>query len=140
MRITHLATVAALAAFSALPFAATAQQTTVIAESGKISVPSGYTPIKPGDATFAELAGAEIFNIDGVKVAEIAGVQGTHDGAVSEVIADIGSFLGQPARNILLGPHQIIIVNNTDGAFRAYVGATHETLMTLPEYTTAIAN
>lgn len=136
MRITTLTAIAALAIGPVLPFAASAQQTTVIAESGKISVPSGYTPIKPGEASFAELGGAEVFNIDGTKVAEVSGVQGTHDGVVTEVIADIGSFLGQPARNVALAPDQIVIVSNADGAFRAYVGATHDSLMTLPEYTT----
>ncbi len=140
MRITLFVAAAALATLAAQPDAARAQQTTVIAESGKISVPSGYTPIKPGDASFAELAGAEVFNIDGVKVAEITGVQGTHDGAVTEVIADVGSFLGLPARNVLLAPDQIIIVTNSEAAFRAYVGATHAVLMALPEYAVVPAN
>lgn len=140
MRRSFHAVIIALAAATALPVAVAAQHTTVIAPSGTISPPAGYKPVAPGDATFAELAGAEIFNVDGTKVAEISGVQGTHDGVVTLVVADIGTFLGQPARNVAFDPAQIIIVSNAEGAFRAYVGATHESLLTLPEYAPAATN
>ena len=95
----------------------------------------GYTTIANMDVTAEELTGVEVYGTDDSRVGEIGDLVVGSDGMITEVIVDVGGFLGMGEKPVALAFNSVQIMKQTDGTdMRAYVSMTEAQLKDLPKY------
>lgn len=99
----------------------------------------GYETLENIAVTVDELTGVNIFGPDEGDVGEISDLVIGEDGAISQVIVDVGGFLGLGQKPVALDYEAVQIMKQTDGDdMRAYISMTEEQLEELPRYESPI--
>lgn len=95
----------------------------------------GYSTLMNADVTAEELTGTKVYGPDEDEVGEIGDLVIADDGTVSDVIVDVGGFLGLGEKAVSIAFDSVQLLKETDGDdMRAYVGMTEDQLKELPKY------
>lgn len=103
--------------------------------TGGMAMPEGYTAVGPEALTSELLTGANVHSSDDMSIAEVSDLVLTEDGQVTDVVLDVGGFLGIGARSVAIPMDRLIVGQAEGGAVRLWVNMTREELETLPEFT-----
>jgi hypothetical protein len=93
---------------------------------------SRHTPLTAGEYTEANLMDAVIYGPGDEKVGTVSHVHGT--GQDSQVIVDVGGFLGIGAKPVALRVSQLSFMRDEDGTVHATTGLTKDQAKDLPEH------
>lgn len=103
---------------------------------GDMQVPEGYTLYSGEPMTAENLQDAAVYASDDSSVGNISDFVLAEDGSITQVIFDVGGFLGIGARNVAVPFEELQIYTNADATdMRVYLPMTKEELEALPEYT-----
>lgn len=105
-----------------------------VAADGTMALPEGYTAIERDTLTAELLTGADVRGADDASIAEVSDLVLTGEGQVTDVILDVGGFLGIGARSVAIPMDRLTVAQNEGGAVRIWVNMTKEELEALPEY------
>lgn len=94
----------------------------------------GYTRIAIDTVSADQLIGTDIYSLDDETVATIDDVVLSTDGAVENVVAEFGGFLGFGANTVLLTMDEIDVLEDESGALIVRTNLTPETLEGRPSY------
>lgn len=98
-------------------------------------VREGYTSAMPADLTAEMLTGAKVYDTTDGAIGEVGELILADDGQISEVIIDVGGFLGMGEKPVALKLDQIEILRQDGGTeVRVYVPMTKEQMKALPDY------
>lgn len=93
----------------------------------------GYTAVDAADLTSDMLDGASVMDRQDASVGTVSNLVIDADGKITEVIVDVGGFLGLGTKPVALKLDQLEILRRTDGEdLRIYVTATKEELEAMP--------
>ena len=84
------------------------------------------------DMNDANLAGAPIYGSQDEKIGTISHVHGA--GAITQVVVDVGGFLGIGAKPVLLSIDQLNLMRDHDGNVHGVTAWTKDQLSALPEH------
>ncbi|PZR01020.1 MAG: photosystem reaction center subunit H [Cereibacter sphaeroides] len=87
-----------------------------------------HTPIRPEEMTEAVLANAPIYGANDETVGRISHLHG------SDVIVDVGGFLGIGAKPVLMSRDKIQFMRDEDGTVHGVTSWTKAQLRDLPEH------
>lgn len=93
---------------------------------------SRHIPLDRQELNEAILADAPIYGADDRKIGTISHVHG--DGAVTDVVIDVGGFLGIGSKPVLLSVDQLNLMRDEDGNVHGVTSWTKEQLKELPEH------
>ena len=93
---------------------------------------SKHTPLTHKDLTEAILTNAPIYGADDRKVGTISHVHGS--GRLTEVVVDVGGFLGIGTKPVLLCVDQLNLMRDENGEVHGKTAWTKEQLKELPEH------
>ena len=95
----------------------------------------GYDTLMNADVTAEMLTGTDVYGPNDEEVGEIGDLVIGDDGTVSDVIVDVGGFLGLGEKPVSIAYDSVQIMKQTDGDdMRAYVAMTEDQLKELPKY------
>ncbi|MGJ5621449.1 PRC-barrel domain-containing protein [Sulfitobacter sp. MF3-043] len=95
----------------------------------------GYQDVEWTEMTADDLEGARIYGVNDEDVGEIETLIVDDSGKITDVLADIGGFLGMGEHTVKLSFEELQLIRNEDGSdLRVYVDSTEEKLESLPEY------
>ena len=95
----------------------------------------GYQDVEWTEMTADDLEGARLYGVNDEDVGEIETLIVDDSGKITDVLADIGGFLGLGEHTVKLSFEELQLIRNEDGSdLRVYVDSTEEKLETLPEY------
>jgi PRC-barrel domain len=92
------------------------------------------TPVESGDISADTLIGATIQTFDGDNIATVEDVLVSADGAVENVVAEFGGFLGFGSNTVLLTMDEIEVLQDEGGAFVVQTSLTPQALEGRPDY------
>ncbi|WP_206612749.1 PRC-barrel domain-containing protein [Paenirhodobacter populi] len=98
--------------------------------------PAGYSLSEKGTVTGDQLKGVGLYSSSDEEIGKIADVELGVDGAATNIIVDVGGFLGIGAKPVALDLSEIAVYKHENGDLRAYTHLTKEQLTALPEYHT----
>lgn len=106
-------------------------------ETATSADPAGplLTPVLAADISADDLIGATIQTIDGDNIASVDDVIVSPAGAVENVVAQFGGFLGFGSNKVLLTMDEIDVMQDEAGNFVVQTTLTPESLEGRPEYT-----
>jgi hypothetical protein len=93
---------------------------------------SAHTRLTPGELTEANLMDAVIYGPGDEKVGTVSHLHGS--GAGSQVIVDIGGFLGLGAKPVALPVSQLDFMRDENGEVHATTTLTKDEAKALPEH------
>jgi len=93
---------------------------------------SRHTALSRQEVNQIILAGVPIYGADDEKIGTISHVHG--DGAVTDVVIDVGGFLGMGSKPVLVSIDQLNLMRDETGAVHGVTAWTKEHLKTLPEH------
>ena len=93
---------------------------------------SKHITLTPSELTEPILKGAPIYGPDDEKIGTIAHVHGI--GAATEVVVDVGGFLGIGAKSVSLSTDQVRMMRDEAGAVHGVTPRTKDELKALPEH------
>lgn len=96
-------------------------------------LPEGYAEVAPDVLTADMLDGANVHDMAGSSIAEVSDLVLSDDGKATEVIVDVGGFLGIGARTVAIPMDRVTVAQNGEGSVRLYVDMTKDELQALPE-------
>ncbi|WP_386684072.1 PRC-barrel domain-containing protein [Loktanella sp. R86503] len=95
----------------------------------------GYTTAVNADVTAEELTGLNVYGPNEEEVGAIGDLVIAEDGTVTDVIVDVGGFLGLGQKPVSIAYDDVQLMKQNEGDdMRAYVSMTQEQLEELPEY------
>lgn len=95
----------------------------------------GYVAADATMLTSEKLTGAKVYDATDASIGEVANLVLSADGKVSDVIIDVGGFLGMGEKPVALPLADVDILKQADGdELRVYLGQTKEQLEALPKY------
>ncbi|QYK41451.1 MAG: PRC-barrel domain-containing protein [Paracoccaceae bacterium] len=95
----------------------------------------GFAAVERTQLTSEMLTGATAYDAEENNVGSVSNLVLTEAGEVTEVVIDVGGFLGIGAKPVSLSLDQIDILRDTDGdTIRVYVPMTKEQLTELPAF------
>lgn len=98
-------------------------------------MPEGYVTVDAATPTAEQLLAASIYDAAGDSVGGVDDLILASDGAVSEMIVDVGGFLGIGSHTVALSADQAeILWNPEDDSVRIHLSMTRDQLEALPEY------
>ena len=89
---------------------------------------SAHTPLAPNELTEANLIDAVIYGPGDEKVGAVSHLHG------SEVVVDVGGFLGMGAKPVALAVNELNFMRDEDGSVHATTAMTKDQAKALPEY------
>ena len=101
---------------------------------GTTTLPEGYVAVDRAGLTADLLAGADVRDANDASIAEVSDLVLTADGQVTDVVLDVGGFLGVGARTVAIPMDRLTVAQAEGGAVRLWVDMTKEELEALPEY------
>jgi hypothetical protein len=107
----------------------------VVATDGTMTLPEGYAPIERETLTAELLTGADVRDPNDASIAEVSDLVLTAEGQVTDVVLDVGGFLGIGARAVAIPMDRLTVAQTEGGAVRVWVNMTKEELEALPEHT-----
>ena len=93
---------------------------------------STHQPLAASELTEANLAGAVIYGPDDHEIGTIAHVHGA--GGTSQVIVDVGGFLGMGAKPVALSADQLNFMRDQNGRVHATTSLTKDEAKALSEH------
>lgn len=93
---------------------------------------SKHTPLTHAELTGANLQDAPIYGVDDSKIGTISHVHGS--GAVTDVVIDVGGFLGLGAKPVLVSVDQLNLMRDENGEVHGVTSWTKDQLKALPEH------
>ncbi|GAB1477476.1 PRC-barrel domain-containing protein [Paracoccaceae bacterium] len=93
---------------------------------------STHIRLVDGELNEATLMNAVLYGPDDEKVGTVSHVHGV--GAATEVIVDVGGFLGIGAKPVALTTNQLSFMRDKDGDVHATTSWTKEQIQALPEH------
>lgn len=105
-----------------------------IASDGTMTLPDGYAVIERDTLTAELLTGADVRGSEDTSIAEVSDLVLTGEGQVTDVILDVGGFLGIGARSVAIPMDRVTVAQAEGGAVRIWVNMTREELEALPEH------
>lgn len=95
----------------------------------------GYTNADPAKLTAEALEGANVYDANEEDIGEIVNLVLSEDGQITQMVADIGGFLGLGEHRIAIEFDEAQILRDESGDdFRVFISATKEQLEQRPEY------
>lgn len=104
------------------------------ASSTGMTLPEGYAPVERTQVTAEKLTGANVRDSTDASIAEVSDLVLTSDGQVTDVVLDVGGFLGIGARTVAIPMDRLTVAQTDSGSVRLWVDMTKEELEALPEY------
>lgn len=119
------------------PDAAATEDTAVAAApaDGTMALPEGYTAMGRETLTAELLTGADVRDPEDKSIAEVSDLVLTADGQVTDVVLDVGGFLGIGAKSVAIPMNRLTVAQADGGAVRIWVNMTKEELEALPAHT-----
>lgn len=105
-----------------------------VASDGTMTLPEGYTPIERETLTAELLTGADVRDPNDASIAEVSDLVLTAEGQVTDVVLDVGGFLGIGARSVAIPMDRLTVAQTEGGAVRIWINMTKEELEALPEH------
>ena len=93
---------------------------------------ANHTPLTRQEMTPDVLSGAPIYGANDEKVGTISHVHGA--GTVTDVVIDVGGFLGIGAKPVLISVDQVQLMRDEDGVVHGVTTWTKDHLKNLPEH------
>lgn len=97
-------------------------------------LPEGYSAIAPDALTAEMLTGANVHDMNDATIAEVSDLVLTPEGQATDVVVDVGGFLGIGAKQVAIPMDRVTVAQNADGAVQVYVDMTKDELKALPEF------
>lgn len=119
---------------TALPADGDGQSAAATNADGTLSMPEGYSEVGRDTLTAELLTGADVRGPDDQSIAEVSDLVLSADGQVTDVVLDVGGFLGIGARSVAIPMDRLTVGQTEGGAVRIWVNMTKEELEALPEY------
>lgn len=107
---------------------------TAAATDGAMTLPEGYAPVERELLTAEMLTGADVRDPSDASIAEVSDLVLTGEGQVTDVVLDVGGFLGIGARTVAIPMDRLTVAQTEGGAVRIWVDMTKEELEALPEH------
>lgn len=85
-----------------------------------------------GALTPDDLKGATVYDRHEGTVGTVSDVVMADDGAVENLVVDVGGFLGLGSHSVGIGAHQVSLRHGDDDAVRIYLKLTEDELRALP--------
>lgn len=105
-----------------------------VASGTGMTLPEGYAPVERTQLTAEMLTGANVRDSTDASIAEVSDLVLTNDGQVTDVVLDVGGFLGIGARTVAIPMDRLTVAQTDSGSVRLWVDMTKEELEALPEY------
>lgn len=103
--------------------------------SPMIVAPEGFVVYAGQPLTAEDLTGSTVYDVNGDSISSISDLVIAGDGQITDVILDIGGFLGIGARSVAISYDELEIFGNAEGSeYRIYFLETKEQLEARPEY------
>ncbi len=99
-----------------------------------MALPEGYVAVDRTALTAELLTGADVRDASDASIAEVSDLVLTSDGQVTDVVLDVGGFLGIGARTVAIPMDRLTVAQADGGAVRLWVDMSKEELEALPEY------
>ena len=112
-----------------------ATDTTAAPADGAMALPEGYTAVDRAGLTAELLTGADVRDASDASIAEVQDLVLTSDGQVTDVVLDVGGFLGIGAKRVAIPLDRLTVAQGDGGAVRLWVDLTKDELQALPDYT-----
>ena len=93
---------------------------------------SRHTPLTRQDLNEAVLADAPVYGADDRKIGTISHVHGS--GATTDVVVDVGGFLGIGSKPVLLSVDQLNLMRDENGNVHGVTAWTKEQLKEMPAH------
>lgn len=93
---------------------------------------STHTQLVDSDLTEATLMDAVVYGADDEKIGTVSHVNGM--GAATQVIVDVGGFLGMGAKPVAMTTNQLNFMRGEEGAVHATTSWTKEQIKAMPEH------
>lgn len=93
---------------------------------------STHTPLVDSELNEANLLDAVVYGADDEKIGTVSHVHGM--GPATQVIVDVGGFLGIGAKPVTLTTSQLNFMRDEDGDVHATTAWTKEQIQALPEH------
>ena len=111
-----------------------ATTTAEVQADGTMTLPEGYSAV-PADTLTAELlTGADVRDATDASIAEVSDLVLTAEGQVTDVVLDVGGFLGMGAKSVAIPMDRLTVAQTEGGAVRVWVNMTKAELEALPDY------
>lgn len=109
-----------------------------MAERPRLSAPvfeqEGYQMVERDQLTSEDLTGMRVYGVNGEDVGEVNSILMTDDGAVDQLILDIGGFIGLGEHQIAVTPDELTFARRDGADLNIYIDATQDALEAQPEY------
>lgn len=99
---------------------------------GTAPLSDGYVRLAPEALTAEMLKGATVRDGADTAIAEVSDLILTPEGKVTDVVVDVGGFLGIGARQVAIPIDKLEVAQSADGKVLVHVTATREELEALP--------
>lgn len=93
---------------------------------------ANHTPLTRTEMTGEILANAPVYGADDAKIGTISHVHGA--GTVTDVVIDVGGFLGLGAKPVLISVDQLQLMRDENGVVHGVTSWTKDHLKNLPEH------
>ena len=114
--------------------AATGSQATPTGAGISIVLPEGFAAVPTETLTTEMLIGAAVYNPDDGAIAEVADLVVAPDGKISDVVMDVGGFLGMGEHRVAIPLDRVTVAQAEGGEVRVFVNMTKDELKALPAY------
>ncbi len=105
-----------------------------VAESATMAV--RFVTVKSADLMSSKLIGTNVLNNQNETLGEIEDLVIENGNTITGVVVSAGGFLGMGEHYVLIDPSSLVL-NQKDGAWRAFVNTTKENLKNAPAFTYA---
>lgn len=119
---------------TALPADGDGQSAAATNADGTLTMPEGYSEVGRDTLTAELLTGADVRDPSDQSIAEVSDLVLSAEGQVTDVVLDVGGFLGIGARSVAIPMDRLTVGQTEGGAVRIWVNMTKEELEALPEY------
>lgn len=113
---------------------AAADATADAGTQGSVALPEGYVAVERETLTAEMLTGANVRDTGDNSIAEISDLVLTGEGQVTDVILDVGGFLGIGAKTVAIPMDRLTVAQGGAGDVAVWVDMTKEELEALPEH------
>lgn len=101
---------------------------------GAVTLPEGYVAVERETLTAEMLTGANVRDTADNSIAEISDLVLTGEGQVTDVVLDVGGFLGIGAKAVAIPLDRLTVAQGSGGDLAIWVDMTKEELEALPEF------
>ena len=112
----------------------TATTTAKVQADGTMTLPEGYSAVPVDTLTAELLTGADVRDATDASIAEVSDLVLTAEGQVTDVVLDVGGFLGMGAKSVAIPMDRLTVAQTEGGAVRVWVNMTKAELEALPDY------